>query len=88
MRLVSDEIKNMLDSCAIFLLNNINDKLNIIASSSDDIPLNIGQIIKEIAKEFGAKGGGKKNSAQAGGFLVNETDKIINAIKSKIDCSM
>ena len=88
LRLVSDEIKNMLDSCAIFLLNNINDKLNIIASSSDDIPLNIGQIIKEIAKEFGAKGGGKKNSAQAGGFLVNETDKIINAIKSKIDCSM
>lgn len=84
MQLISDKIKENFDSCLIFLLNDCEGKINLIASSTSDLNLHVGNIIKNVAKKFGGKGGGKKNYAQAGGISSNNIELIINELKANI----
>lgn len=83
LRCISDEIKNKLGKCTVFILSNVNGKINVIASSNNSI--NVGQIVKNVAMKFGGKGGGKLNNAQAGGLAADNIDEIINEIKQLIN---
>lgn len=73
----SEDLLNRLDSGVIVLGSIIDHKVNFVASVSKDLVkkgISAGNIIKSIGQTTGSKGGGKPDSAQAGGGT--EVDKI------------
>lgn len=70
LRDLGDQIKDKLGNCAILLISQSSDKVNMIAMASDDAVkkgIHAGNLIKEIGPLVGGGGGGRPNMAQAGG---------------------
>ena len=81
-------IRNKLDNGFIFVVNQKDDKLSMVAgagSKAIDEGIDCGQIISTICKLASGKGGGKKDLAQGGGSnynpdnLLKEVEKLLNS---------
>ena len=81
LREIGDMLREKYDKAVVVMFNRVKGKVNILVMVSRDIsdtfPANT--IIKELCKEVGGSGGGRKDIAQGGGKY---TEKIEEAIKS------
>ena len=87
MQTVSDAILNNIKSGLILLATQLDDRCHILIKVSNDlIEKNIfaNELIKEIAPFIEGNGGGKKDSAQAGGKNLDKLDKAFEKIKTII----
>ena len=80
LRAVGDNLKQKLDNAVIVLASAVDGKVNLIAMATKTAVANgahAGNIIREVAKITGGGGGGKPDSAQAGG---KDANKIADAL--------
>ena len=78
MREIGDNIKNKIPNAFVVLASKIGEKVNLISMASKeaiDKGANAGAVISEIAKQLGGGGGGKPDSAQAGGKKPEKTEE-------------
>jgi alanyl-tRNA synthetase len=59
----------------------ISDACQIVAARSKELPVNCGEAIKKTAAEFGGKGGGRPEMAQAGSFSAESFDAWMRALE-------
>jgi alanyl-tRNA synthetase len=55
----------------------------IVVARSQDLPLDTGEVLKQLVGQFGGKGGGKGSLAQGGG-LTGSSDEILKAARAHI----
>lgn len=70
LREVADNLRDKLGTSVVVLANVAGDKINFVATASKDAidkGAHAGNIVREVAKIAGGKGGGRPNMAQAGG---------------------
>ena len=66
---VADNLRDKLASGVVVLANVADDKLNFVVTATSDViakGIHSGNIVREVAKVAGGKGGGRPNMAQAG----------------------
>ena len=69
LKTVSKKIKNKVDSTIIFLFTEIDKKITISISITDDLiakSFHAGELVKFLASELNGRGGGKEDFAMAG----------------------
>ncbi len=80
LRNLGDQLKDRLP-CALIVLANVEaDKVTFIAMATDAAiaaGAHAGNVIREVAKVAGGSGGGKPNTAQAGGKDPSQTDAAL-----------
>ncbi|MEK7433007.1 MAG: alanine--tRNA ligase [Cyanobacteriota bacterium] len=86
LKAAADDLLNRLSSGVVVLSSIIDEKVNFVCNVSKDLTSKIsaGNIIKKIAPLTGSKGGGKPDSAQAGGGT--DFSKIEDALKEVESC--
>ncbi|WP_305768498.1 alanine--tRNA ligase [Candidatus Epulonipiscium viviparus] len=70
MKEMGDMLKNRLKICIIFLMSIVEEKVNLVAMTTNDLVdkgVNCGTIIKKLAPIVNGKGGGRANIAQGNG---------------------
>ena len=81
-------IRNKLDNGFVFVVNQNEDKLSMVAGAGNkaiDAGIDCGKIISDICALANGKGGGKKDLAQGGGSnynvdnLLNEVEKLLHS---------
>ena len=80
MREIGDKIKNKIPNAFVVLASKIGEKVNLISMASKeaiDKGANAGAVISEIAKQLG---GGKPDSAQAGGKKPEKTEEVMKNV--------
>lgn len=83
MREIGDNIKNKIPNAFVVLASKIGEKVNLISMASKeaiDKGANAGAVISEIAKQLGGGGGGKPDSAQAGGKNPEKTEEVMKNV--------
>ena len=87
LRTVGDNLKQKTECAVIVLASNDNGKVNIIAMatpSAMEKGAHAGNIVREVAKVCGGGGGGKPDSAQAGGKDASKIEDALNIVKDLI----
>ncbi len=87
LRTVGDNLKQKTECGVIVLASNDNGKVNIIAMatpSAMEKGAHAGNIVREVAKVCGGGGGGKPDSAQAGGKDASKIEDALNIVKDLI----
>lgn len=81
LRTLVDDLKNQLGSAIIVLATTADDKVSLIAGVTKDLTdrVKAGELIGNVARQVGGKGGGRPEMAQAGG-----TD--VSALPAALDC--
>ncbi len=80
LRTAGDNLKQKLDCAVIVLASAADGKVNIVAMATADAVskgAHAGNIIREVAKTCGGGGGGKPDSAQAGGKDASKLDAAL-----------
>jgi len=79
-------ISSKLDNGIVFVINVKEDAINFIAKSSDSLKdkVNVGLLIKDVAKIAEGNGGGTSTFAQGGGTNPDKLEMILTYVKSKI----
>jgi len=79
-------ISSKLDNGIVFVINVKEDAINFIAKSSDSLKdkVNVGLLIKDVAKIAEGNGGGSSTFAQGGGTNPDKLEMILTYVKSKI----
>lgn len=83
-KLLGDEVMSRLGQGAMVLGNKLPDRSQLLVRISDDLvqgEWNAGQLIKKIAPLIEGTGGGKPNSAQAGGKQMSTLAEPLKAAK-------
>ena len=78
---VADNLRDKLASGVVVLANVADDKLNFVVTATSDViakGIHSGNIVREVAKVAGGKGGGRPNMAQAGANDVSKVDEALN----------
>ncbi len=78
---VADNLRDKLASGVIVLANVADDKLNFVVTATPDVidkGIHSGNIVREVAKIAGGKGGGRPNMAQAGATDISKVDEALN----------
>ena len=78
---VADNLRDKLASGVIVLANVADDKLNFVVTATSDVidkGIHSGNIVREVAKIAGGKGGGRPNMAQAGATDISKVDEALN----------
>ncbi len=87
LKIAADKVKENIETvCAVFASIK-DDKINffgIASKSAVDKGAHIGNVIKEVANIAGGKGGGKAESAQAGGKFKEKTDDALAIVDDMI----
>ena len=87
-RALADDIKaNNADAVAVLAVIN-GDKLNFIAVAGKDAVAagaHAGKLVGAVAAVTGGKGGGRPDSAMAGGKEISKTDEALNAAKATLE---
>ncbi len=81
-RKMADNIKSEYDCAVIVFAVYTADKANLIATATDSAVksgIHCGNIVKEISAHVGGKGGGRPDSAQAGGSNPGGVEKALEA---------
>ncbi|CEO32260.1 alanine--tRNA ligase [Paraclostridium sordellii] len=84
LRNTADTLRDKLSSGVVVLANVAGGKINFVATATKDVVekgVHAGNIVKEVAKIAGGKGGGRPNMAQAGAPDVNKVDEALNHAK-------
>lgn len=83
LREVGDNLKQKADNALIVLASKVDDKVNLIAMATKDAVANgahAGKVLSEVAKLMGGGGGGKPESAQAGGKDPSKAEDAISKV--------
>jgi alanyl-tRNA synthetase len=83
----ADKIRDRLPSGLIVLGGEKDGKVLLLVAASDDViklGYKAGDLVKELAKDVGGKGGGKPDFAQAGGTDPSQLDSALNRVYSLI----
>ncbi len=81
----ADNLRDKLRSGVVVLANIADDKVNFVVTATKDVidkGIHSGNIVKEVSKIAGGKGGGRPNMAQAG---ANDVTKVDEALISASD---
>ncbi|UDG79251.1 Alanine--tRNA ligase [Candidatus Ecksteinia adelgidicola] len=86
LRIMVDNLKNKLGSSIIILSSIIDNKINLIASVTQDLTdrIQAKELIHVISKKIAGKGGGSSEIAQAGGTDIIALPSALNSIESWI----
>jgi len=87
LRGAGDNLKQKTDCAVIVLASAADGKVNIVAMATPDAVkrgAHAGNIIREVAKICGGGGGGKPDSAQAGGKDASKIKDALDAVKTLI----
>ena len=85
---IVDQIKSSLPSYFLYFINQLEDKLQLLAAASQDLVakgINCGKLIKETATLAGGGGGGRPEMAQAGGKDVSKVSTIEQHVQHVIE---
>lgn len=77
----ADTLRDKIKSGVVVLANVADDKVNFVATASNDVlekGIHCGNIVKEIAKVAGGKGGGRPNMAQAGASDITKVNEALD----------
>ena len=79
---ITDSLKSQCKNCIAFLFNTWEDKLNIACVvSADLIPgYHAGKLVAKLAEMLDGKGGGRPDSAMAGGKALEKIPEVMQAI--------
>ncbi len=79
-------LESKLNNGIVFLINKKDDALNFVAKENANLKdkMNLGILIKEVAKIAEGNGGGSPLFAQGGGTNVQKLDMILAYVESKI----
>lgn len=91
MRNIGDAIKNKIDPGLVVMASRFEGKITFIAMATEKavkMGIHAGNIIREVAKIAGGGGGGKADTAQAGGKLPEKIDDALaivdNLVKEQV----
>ncbi len=88
MREMIDNLKEKNAPCAVVLSSISDGKVTFVGGASKDavsMGVHIGNVIKEVAKIAGGGGGGKPDSAQAGGKDVSKVNDALDCVKGVLE---
>ncbi len=91
MREMIDTLKDKLTLCAVVLASIDGEKVTFVGGASKgavEKGIHIGKIIKEVASIAGGGGGGKPDSAQAGGKNPDKAEEALSAVKGLIEAQI
>jgi len=79
-----DKLKDKLKSAAIVLASVADGKVSLIAGVTSDLTgkLKAGELVNEVARQVGGKGGGRPDMAQAGGTQPEHLQAALASVKS------
>ncbi|MCL4123322.1 UNVERIFIED_CONTAM: hypothetical protein GTU68_005293 [Idotea baltica] len=80
-----DDLKIQIGSGVIALGSNESDKTSLVTGVTSDLKLHAGDLIKNAVKDFGGKGGGRQDFAQAGGIKSDNLSEALDNIFSQIN---
>ncbi|WP_131040672.1 alanine--tRNA ligase [Clostridioides difficile] len=81
LRETADNLRDKLGSGVVVLANVVDDKINFVVTATKDVldkGIHSGNIVREVAKIAGGKGGGRPNMAQAGASDVSKVDQALS----------
>lgn len=81
LRETADNLRDKLGSGVVVLANVVDDKINFVVTATKDVldkGIHSGNIVREVAKIAGGKGGGRPNMAQAGANDVSKVDQALS----------
>lgn len=81
LRETADNLRDKLGSGVVVLANVVDDKINFVVTATKDVldkGIHSGNIVREVAKIAGGKGGGRPNMAQAGANNVSKVDQALS----------
>jgi alanyl-tRNA synthetase len=82
LRETADNLRDKLGSGVVVLANIADDKVNFVVTATKDVidrGIHSGNIVREVSKIAGGKGGGRPNMAQAGASDVTKVDEALNS---------
>lgn len=84
LRTLGDQLKDKLKSGIGVLIANIEDKVSLLTVVTPDLTkkYHAGKIVGELATLVGGKGGGRPDSAMAGGKEINKISEALNSVKN------
>ena len=88
LRQAADQLRDKLESGVVVLANVTDGKINIVATASKeaiDKGAHAGNIVREVAKIAGGKGGGRPNMARAGASDISKLDEALSAAKEIVE---
>lgn len=88
LREVADNLRDKLGTSVVVLANIAGDKINFVATASKDAidkGAHAGNIVREVAKIAGGKGGGRPNMAQAGGSDKTMVDQALASAQKVVE---
>ncbi|MEF9991945.1 MAG: alanine--tRNA ligase [Romboutsia sp.] len=77
----ADSLRDKLASGVVVLANVVDDKINFVVTATKDAiekGVHSGNIVREVAKIAGGKGGGRPNMAQAGANDITKVDEALS----------
>ncbi|WP_101772771.1 alanine--tRNA ligase [Peptostreptococcus faecalis] len=88
LREVADNLRDKVENSVVVVANISDDKINFVATVSSEAikkGAHAGNLVREIAKIAGGKGGGRPNMAQAGASDINMVDKALSTAKEILE---
>ena len=88
LRDTADNLRDKMGSGVVVLANVADGKVNFVATATKDViekGVHSGNIVREVAKIAGGKGGGRPNMAQAGATEPAKVDEALNYAKEVIE---
>jgi alanyl-tRNA synthetase len=85
---IVDQIKSSQPTYFLYFINQMEDKLQLLAAASQDIVakgINCGKLIKETATLAGGGGGGRPDMAQAGGKDISKVSMIEQYVQQALE---
>ena len=85
---VDDQKNKFKEKCVSLIVTKNNDKVSIVLGATDDLTdnFNSSNIIQDISKLLGGKGGGgRKDLAQAGGSSLENINEAIDRVKQNLE---
>ena len=88
LRDTADNLRDKMESGVVVLANVADGKVNFVVTATKDViekGVHSGNIVREVAKIAGGKGGGRPNMAQAGATEPAKVDEALNYAKEVIE---
>ncbi len=88
MREIGDNLKAKHPNSLIVLASKVGEKVNLISMTTKEAikqGAHAGKVISEVAKQLGGGGGGRAESAQAGGKLPEKAEEALRNVKGILE---
>jgi len=86
LRETTDQLKNKLGSAVVVLAAVSGDKVSLVAGVTSDVTdrVKAGDLVNEVARKVGGKGGGRPDMAMAGGNSPDQLPEAISQVKQYV----